>query len=129
MKAVAKYVRIAPRKARLVADEVRGKSYPEAVSILQFTNKRAAKIVGDVVNSAAANAEHNDAADPDELFIREVRVDEGPTIKRYQARAMGRATMIRKRTSHITVKLGVPEAVQVGGGADESVDTPGDEEE
>lgn len=129
MKAVAKYVRIAPRKARLVADEVRGKSYPEAVSILQFTNKRAAKIVGDVVNSAAANAEHNAAADPDELFIREVRVDEGPTIKRYQARAMGRATMIRKRTSHITVKLGAPEGVLVGGGADESVDTPGDEEE
>ena len=128
MKAVAKYVRIAPRKARLVADEVRGKSYPEAVSILQFTNKRAAKIVGDVVNSAAANAEHNDDADPDELFIREVRVDEGPTIKRYQARAMGRATMIRKRTSHITVKLGAPEGVLVGG-ADESVDTPGDEEE
>ncbi len=129
MKAVAKYVRIAPRKARLVADEVRGKSYPEAVSILQFTNKRASKIVGDVVNSAAANAEHNDDADPDELFIREVRVDEGPTIKRYQARAMGRATMIRKRTSHITVKLGAPEGVLVGGGADESVDTPGDEEE
>lgn len=129
MKAVAKYVRIAPRKARLVADEVRGKSYPEAVSILQFTNKRAAKIVGDVVNSAAANAEHNDDADPDELFIREVRVDEGPTIKRYQARAMGRATMIRKRTSHITVKLGAPEGVLVGGGTDESVDTPGDEEE
>ena len=129
MKAVAKYVRIAPRKARLVADEVRGKSYPEAVSILQFTNKRAAKIVGDVVNSAAANAEHNDDADPDELFIREVRVDEGPTIKRYQARAMGRATMIRKRTSHITVKLGAPEGVLVGGGADESVGTPGDEEE
>ena len=121
MRAVAKYVRIAPRKARLVADEVRGKSYPEAVSILRFTNKKAAKIVGDVINSAASNAEHNDDVDPEELFVREIRVDEGPTIKRYRARAMGRATMIRKRTSHITVDLGAPAGVAVG--------TPGDEEE
>jgi large subunit ribosomal protein L22 len=124
VKATAKYLRIAPRKARLVADAVRGKSIPEAVSILQFTNKAAAKIVGDVVKSAAANAEHNLDADPDELFVREIRVDEGPTIKRYRARAMGRATMIRKRTSHITVELGAPAGVLVG-----AVDTPGDEEE
>ena len=121
MRAVAKYVRIAPRKARLVADEVRGKSYPEAVSILRFTNKKAAKIVGDVINSAAANAENNHDADPDELFVQEIRVDDGPTIKRYRARAMGRATMIRKRTSHIAVELGVPAGVDM--------DTPGDEEE
>jgi large subunit ribosomal protein L22 len=106
-----------------VADAVRGKSVPEAVSMLAFTNKRAAKIVGDVVNSAAANAEHNEDADPDELFIREIRVDGGPTIKRYRARAMGRATMIRKRTSHISVTLGAPAGVLAG------VDTPGDEEE
>jgi len=119
MKAKAKYVRIAPRKARLVADEVRGKSLPEAVSLLRFTNKRSAKIIGDIVQSAAANAEHNDAVDPDELFVREIRVDDGPTIKRYRARAMGRATMIRKRTSHISVELGAP--VVVG--------TLGDEEE
>lgn len=124
MKATAKFLRIAPRKARLVADAVRGKSIPEAVSILQFTNKAAAKIVGDVVKSAAANAEHNLDADPDELFVRDIRVDEGPTIKRYRARAMGRATMIRKRTSHITVQLGALEGVLVGSG----VDTPGDEE-
>ncbi len=124
MKATAKFLRIAPRKARLVADAVRGKSIPEAVSILQFTNKAAAKIVGDVVKSAAANAEHNLDADADELFVRDIRVDEGPTIKRYRARAMGRATMIRKRTSHITVQLGAPEGVLVGSG----VDTPGDEE-
>ena len=126
MKAVAKFVRIAPRKARLVADEVRGKSVGEAVSALQFTNKRAAGIVGDVIKSAAANAEHNDDADVDSLFVREVRVDEGPTIKRYRARAMGRATMIRKRTSHITVTLGAPAGVAAG---NTSVDTPGDEEE
>jgi large subunit ribosomal protein L22 len=121
VRAVARYVRIAPRKARLVADEVRGKSYPEATSILRFTNKKGAKIVGDVINSAAANAEHNDGVDPEELFLREIRVDEGPTIKRYRARAMGRATMIRKRTSHITVELGAPVGVAVG--------TPEDEEE
>ena len=121
MRATAKYLRIAPRKARLVADEVRGKSYPDAISILRFTNKRAAKIIGDVINSAAANAEHNDGSDPEELFVREIRVDEGPTIKRYRARAMGRATMIRKRTSHITVELGAPAGLVVG--------TPGDEEE
>ena len=121
MKATAKFVRIAPRKARLVADEVRGKSLPEAVSILEFTNKRAAGIIGDVIRSAAANAEHNDDADVDELFVRDVRVDEGPTIKRYRARAMGRATMIRKRTSHISVVLGAPAGALVG--------TPGDEDE
>ena len=123
MKAVAKYVRIAPRKARLVADEVRGKSYPEAVSLLQFTNKRAAEILGGVLNSAAANAEHNSDADPDELRVKTVRVDEGPTIKRYRPRAMGRATMIRKRTSHITVELETPLGAAV------TVDTPENEEE
>ena len=123
MKAVAKYVRIAPRKARLVADEVRGKSYPEAVSLLRFTNKRAAKILGDVLNSAAANAEHNADADPDELRIKTVKVDEGPTIKRYRPRAMGRATMIRKRTSHIMVELEPPIGAAV------TVDTPEGEEE
>ena len=121
MRAKAKYVRIAPRKARLVADEVRGKSYPEAVSILQFTNKKGARLIGDVIGSAAANAENNDGIDPEELFVREIRVDEGPTIKRYRARAMGRATMIRKRTSHISVELGAPVGVVVG--------TPEDEEE
>ncbi len=123
MRATAKYVRIAPRKARLVADEVRGKSYPEAVSLLQFTNKRAARILGDVLNSAAANAEHNSEADPDELRVKTVRVDEGPTIKRYRPRAMGRATMIRKRTSHITVQLEPPLGAAV------TVDTPEGEEE
>jgi large subunit ribosomal protein L22 len=124
MKATAKYVRIAPRKARLVADEVRGKSYPEAENTLRFMNKRAAGIIGDVLHSAGANAEHNDDVDPDELVITEVRVDEGPTIKRYRARAMGRATMIRKRTSHIHLKLGEPRGRPVG-----VIDTPGDEEE
>ncbi len=123
MRAVAKFVRIAPRKARLVADEVRGKSYPEAVSLLQFTNKRAAKILGDVLKSAAANAEHNMDADIEELRLKTIKVDEGPTIKRYRPRAMGRATMIRKRTSHITVELEPPLGAVV------TVDTPEGEEE
>ncbi len=123
MRAVAKFVRIAPRKARLVADEVRGKSYPEAVSLLQFTNKRAGKILGDVLKSAAANAEHNMDADIDELRLKTIKVDEGPTIKRYRPRAMGRATMIRKRTSHITVELEPPVGTAV------RVDTPEGEEE
>jgi large subunit ribosomal protein L22 len=119
MRAVAKYVRIAPRKARLVADEIRGKSYPEAHSLLRFTNKRAARIIDDVLKSAAANAEHNLDADVEELRVRTVKVDEGPTIKRYRARAMGRATMIRKRTSHITVELEDSEAVDTPEGEEE----------
>jgi large subunit ribosomal protein L22 len=123
MKATAKYVRITPRKARLVADEIRGKSYPEAISLLRFTNKRAAKILSEVLNSAAANAEHNLDADADELRVKTVKIDDGPTIKRYKARAMGRATMIRKRTSHITVELEAPV------GALATVDTPEGEEE
>jgi large subunit ribosomal protein L22 len=90
---------------------------------LQFTNKRAAQILGGVLNSAAANAEHNSDADPDELRVKTVKVDEGPTIKRYRPRAMGRATMIRKRTSHITVELEPPL------GATVTVDTPEGEEE
>jgi large subunit ribosomal protein L22 len=125
VKAVAKYVRVAPRKARLVADEIRGKSYPEARSRLMFTNKRAAKLIGEVLKSAAANAEHNMNADADEFKIKTIKVDEGPTIKRYRARAMGRATMIRKRTSHITVELEGP--VEVSATTD--MDTPEDEEE
>jgi large subunit ribosomal protein L22 len=123
MKATAKYVRITPRKARLVADEIRGKSYPEAISLLRFTNKRAAKILSEVLNSAAANAEHNLDAHADELRVKTVKIDDGPTIKRYKARAMGRATMIRKRTSHITVELEAPV------GALATVDTPEGEEE
>ncbi len=123
MRATAKYVRIAPRKARLVTDEIRGKSYPQAVSLLRFTNKRAAKILSEILNSAASNAEHNMDVDADELRVKTVKVDEGPTIKRYKARAMGRATMIRKRTSHITVELEAPV------GALAIVDTPESEEE
>jgi large subunit ribosomal protein L22 len=126
MKAKAKYVRISPRKARLVADQVRGKGYPEAVSILEFTNKRAASFVKNVVESAGANAENNFEAAPESLTVKTIMVDEGPTIKRYRPRALGRAVMIRKRTSHITVELGGAEELSPVGA---DVDTPRDEEE
>lgn len=127
MKAKAKYVRISPRKARLVADQVRGKGYPEAVSILEFTNKRAAGFVKNVVESAGANAENNFDEDPELLTVETIMVDEGPTIKRYRPRALGRAVMIRKRTSHITVELGGAEDLSPVGTDD--MDTPGSEEE
>ncbi|OEF97933.1 50S ribosomal protein L22 [Desulfuribacillus alkaliarsenatis] len=104
-KAIAKYVRIAPRKVRLVADLIRGKSIGEAISILRHTPKAATVAVEKVVNSAVANAEHNDKMNVDELYISEIRIDEGPTLKRFRPRAQGRASRINKRTSHILVKV------------------------
>ncbi|MFZ5641743.1 MAG: 50S ribosomal protein L22 [Bacillota bacterium] len=102
-KAVAKYIRISPRKVRQVVDLIRGKKIGEAIAILKFTPKRAADAVEKVVKSAVANAEHNLEMDRDALYIAEVYVDQGPTLKRFKPRAMGRADLIRKRTSHITV--------------------------
>ncbi|MFD2707292.1 MULTISPECIES: 50S ribosomal protein L22 [Salibacterium] len=102
-KAVAKQVRIAPRKARLVVDLVRGKEIGEAVGILKNTPKAASPIVEKVLNSAVANAEHNYEMEPEDLYVSEIFVDEGVTMKRFRPRAMGRATGISKRTSHITV--------------------------
>lgn len=102
-RAVARYVRVSPRKARLVVDLVRGKSAGEASTILRFTEKGAAEAVGKVLASAVANAEHNLKLDPETLFVSEAFVNEGPTLKRIQPRAMGRAFKIRKRSSHITI--------------------------
>ncbi|SFQ18247.1 50S ribosomal protein L22 [Salibacterium halotolerans] len=102
-KAVAKQIRIAPRKARLVVDLVRGKDIGEAVGILKNTPKAASPIVEKVLNSAVANAEHNYEMEPEDLYVSEIFVDEGVTMKRFRPRAMGRATRINKRTSHITV--------------------------
>lgn len=102
-RAVAKFIRISPFKVRQVIDEVRGREVDEAISILRFTPKKAARVVLKVVNSAAANAEKNHHIGRDKLFISGAFVDEGPTLKRIRARAMGRAARIRKRTSHITV--------------------------
>lgn len=104
-RAVAKYIRISPRKARQVVDLVRGKDLEEALAILKYTPKRGANAVTKVINSAAANAEHNYEMDVDKLYISEIYVDQGPTLKRFNPRAYGRANMIRKRTSHITVVL------------------------
>lgn len=102
-KAVAKTVRIAPRKARLVVDLIRGKQVGEAIAILKHTNRAASPIVEKLIYFAVANAEHNYEMDTDSLIVSEVYVNEGVTLKRFRPRAQGRATAINKRTSHITV--------------------------
>jgi large subunit ribosomal protein L22 len=105
-RAVAKYVRIAPRKVRRVVDLVRGQYVEDALKTLQFLPNRAAKHVRKVVQSAAANAENNFAMDTETLKITTAYVDPGPTVRRLQPRAMGRAYTILKRSSHITVVVG-----------------------
>lgn len=100
-----KYVRISPRKVRLVVDLVRGKKVGDALNTLAFTRKRSSKVVYDLVKSAVANAESAKKMDPDNLYISAIHVDGGPTLKRFIPRAMGRATKVLKRTSHITVVL------------------------
>jgi large subunit ribosomal protein L22 len=104
-KAIAKTVRIAPRKARLVADLVRGKSVVEAITILANTNKAASPIIDKVIKSAAANAVNNHTMNEEKLFVKEILINEGPTLKRFRPRAKGSASPINKRTSHISVKL------------------------
>ena len=104
-KAVAKYLRISPRKARQVIDLIRGKDVDRAEGILRNTPKKASEMVEKVLNSAVANAENNHDMFYDELYISEAFADEGPTMKRYQERAMGQASPINKRTSHITIIL------------------------
>lgn len=106
MKASVTSVRISPRKVRMVADAVRGKSVSQAMSILAFTRKKAALPVQKLLKSAVANAvENNGVDDVDNLLIDRIAVDEGPTLKRFTPRARGRATPIRKRTSHIRIAL------------------------
>ncbi|MFD1318912.1 50S ribosomal protein L22 [Loigolactobacillus zhaoyuanensis] len=102
-RAVAKTVRIAPRKARLVMDLIRGKKVAEAIAILQFTPRGASPIIAKVLNSAIANAENNFDLDAENLVVSEAFVNEGPTLKRFRPRAKGSASPINKRTSHITV--------------------------
>ena len=99
-----RFVRVAPRKARLVADLIRGKRSEEALTLLTFTKKAAAKIVIKLLKSAVANAMQK-KMDADRLFVKQITVDQGPTMKRFQPRALGRATTIRKRTSHINIVL------------------------
>jgi large subunit ribosomal protein L22 len=104
-KASAKYIRVSARKARLVVDLIRGKDVADAQQILEYSPKAAARVVSKILNSAIANAEHNNGLNADELFVSRAFVDEGPTLKRFRPRAMGRATRINKRTSHITLVL------------------------
>jgi large subunit ribosomal protein L22 len=103
VRAVAKYLRVSPRKARLVCDAVRGKDVREALAILQFLPQKSAGYVAKVVKSAAANAENNYDLDPDDLYVKRIFADDGPTMKRYRARARGRVNQILKRSCHITV--------------------------
>jgi ribosomal protein L22 len=103
VRATAKYVRSAPRKARLVVDHIRGESVEDARVFLQFTARHVGRDVAKVLESAVANAEHNHELDADDLHVVKAYVDEGPTLKRWRPRAKGRATQILKRTSHITV--------------------------
>ncbi|MEW6183967.1 MAG: 50S ribosomal protein L22 [Bacillota bacterium] len=105
-KATAKYLRLAPRKARQVVALIRGKDIEEALGILRFTPQKAAKIVEKVVRSAVANAEHNYNMIADELVVLRAYVDQGPTLKRYQPRAYGRANIMHRRMSHVTVVVG-----------------------
>ena len=105
VRASAKYVRSAPRKARLVMDHIRGKDLADARAILRHTPRAVAADISKLLESAVANAENNFELDPDELRIARAVVDEGPTIKRYRPRAQGRATRINKRTSHMTITL------------------------
>ena len=100
-----RYARIASQKARLVADQIRGKSVGEALKVLEFSPKRAAKLLRKVLESAIANAEHNNGADVDELKVKAIVVDEGPHMKRWMARAKGRGARILKRTSHISITV------------------------
>ena len=105
VRAKARFVRIAPRKARLVADQVRGLPVSEARDLLAFSTRGPARDIAKLINSAAANAENNHELIADDLRIAEINVDEGPILKRWRARARGRATRIEKKTSHLTVAL------------------------
>jgi large subunit ribosomal protein L22 len=104
--AILRHARISPQKCRLVADQVRGMPVERALQTLMFSNKKAAGMVRKVLESAIANAEHNEGADIDELKVASIMVDEGPVMKRMHARAKGRGNRIVKRTSHIKVTVG-----------------------
>ena len=108
-KAILRFVRMAPRKARLAVDMVRGRHASEAMSLLRYTPRSAARVVEHVLRSAIANAGQKDLGDQDSLKVTRAFVDVGPTLKRFQPRSMGRANPIHKRTSHITIVVGPSE--------------------
>ncbi len=101
--AIAKYVRVSPRKARMVVDQIRGKEVPAAIEALRFSERAVSEVVLKVLNSAASNAQTAHGLRPESLVVKRAFVDEGPTIKRYRPRAKGSASPINKRTSHITI--------------------------
>lgn len=105
VKAKISYARMAPRKLRLVADMIRGKDVNEAVKILSFVNKKSAPILKKLLKSAIANADQKKTIDVDTLFVKHITIDQGPTLKRYMPRAMGRASEIKKKTSHVNLVL------------------------
>ncbi len=105
VRASSRYVRVAPRKARLIANQVRGMHIEQARSLLEFSPRGAAEDIRKLIESAAANAENNHDLVADEMRIAEITVDEGPTLRRFRPRALGRASRINKRTSHIAVAL------------------------
>jgi large subunit ribosomal protein L22 len=113
VRAEARYVRAAPRKAQLVIDQIRGRSVPEARTILAFMTRDAARDVAKVLNSAAANAEANHGLDSDEMVVSVAFVGEGPTLKRWRPRARGRVGRIHKRTCHITLGLSLPTGAEL----------------
>ena len=104
-RAVAKYIRISPQKVRLVADLVRGKKVEDALNVLMFTPKGSAPVIAKLLKSAVANAGQKEGVDVDTLVVKRIAVDEGPTMKRFRARAMGRGTRILKRMSHISITV------------------------
>ncbi|MDH7500419.1 MAG: 50S ribosomal protein L22 [candidate division NC10 bacterium] len=117
VRAIGRFVRIPPRKARLAMDMVRGRDINEALNVLRFTPRYAARVVEKVLRSAIANAQQNHGVkDIDFLFVKRAYVDQGPTVKRFRPRAMGRATPIKKRTSHLTIVLEEKEQVSPPGG-------------
>lgn len=105
VKSISKYVRLSPQKCRLVADQVRRMPVEQALEMLQFSTRKGALPIRKTLDSAIANAEHNEGADIDDLWINQIMVDEAPVIKRYRARAKGRGTRIIKRSCHITVSV------------------------
>ena len=115
VRAQAKYVRMSPRKARLVAEHIRGRSVPEARAVLAFTSREAAGVLQKVLQSAVSNAEANHGIAEERLYVKATYVDGGPVMKRWRARARGRVARIRKRTCHITVQLAErPQAAPTG---------------
>ncbi len=103
--AVLRHARVSPQKARLVADQIRGMHVAKALSLLEFSTKKSSDILKKVLESAIANAEHNEGADIDELHVKTICVDQGPVFKRFHARARGRGAQILKRTAHITITV------------------------